>query len=140
MAAAPARIVFSSTVEPRLHLQAASPAAGNGRRGHRRRGGSIIICSSLVASETLLLRADFDLEEGLTNMQKILQQRRKSGREMMAAVDNLKRLCIDHYFEEEIETAMGGACMDLVHSDDLWDATLAFRLMREAGHHVSAGQ
>ena len=24
---------------------------------------------------------------------------------MMAAVDNLKRLCIDHYFEEEIDMA-----------------------------------
>lgn len=58
---------------------------------------------------------------------------------MMVAVDNLKRLCIDHYFQEEIKSAMG-ACMRLVHSDDLFDATLAFRLMREAGHDVSAGQ
>ncbi|KAF8685816.1 hypothetical protein HU200_043723 [Digitaria exilis] len=56
---------------------------------------------------------------------------------MIAAIDNLKRLCIDHYFEEEIKSAMG-ACMDLIHSDYLYDATLAFRLMREAGHHVSA--
>jgi len=48
----------------------------------------------------------------------------------MAAVDNLKRLCIDHYLEEEIESAMGVA-MDLVRSDDLLDATLSFRLMRE---------
>ncbi|RLM79572.1 hypothetical protein C2845_PM12G01350 [Panicum miliaceum] len=56
---------------------------------------------------------------------------------MMAAVDNLKRLCIDHYFEEEIESAMAVA-MDLVHSDDLLDATLSFRLMRETGHDVSA--
>jgi (3S)-linalool synthase len=79
------------------------------------------------------------LQEGLTSMQKILQQRRSSGREMMATVDNLKRLCIDHYFEEEIESAMG-ACMDLLHSDDLFDATLAFRLVREAGHDVSPGQ
>lgn len=58
---------------------------------------------------------------------------------MMATVDNLKRLCIDHYFEEEIETAMG-VCMDLIHSDDLHDATLSFRLMRETGHALSAGQ
>ena len=63
----------------------------------------------------------------------------KSGREMVAAVDSLKRLCIDHYFQEEIQSAMG-ACLDLIHSDDLFDATLALRLMREAGHDVSAGQ
>jgi (3S)-linalool synthase len=58
----------------------------------------------------------------------------------MATVDNLKRLCIDHYFEEEIESAMSSKCMDLLHSVDLLDATLSFRLMRETGHHVSAGQ
>ncbi|PVH65530.1 hypothetical protein PAHAL_1G016900 [Panicum hallii] len=88
------------------------------------------------ASKSLLFSDDLHLQEGLTSMQKILQQRRSSGREMMATVDNLKRLCIDHYFEEEIESAMG-ACMDLLHSDDLFDATLAFRLVREAGHDVS---
>ncbi|CAL4889567.1 unnamed protein product [Urochloa decumbens] len=56
---------------------------------------------------------------------------------MMATIDNLKRLCIDHYFEEEIESAMD-EYMHLVHSDDLLHATLAFRLMRESGHDVSA--
>ena len=78
-------------------------------------------------------------QEGLTNIQKILQQRRESSPEMMNTIDNLKRLCIDHYFEEEIQSAMG-ACMHLIHSDDLFDATLALRLMREAGHDVSAGK
>jgi len=62
----------------------------------------------------------------------------KSGREMVAAVDSLKRLCIDHYFQEEVESAMAVA-KDLVRSDDL-DATLSFRLMREAGHDVPSGQ
>ncbi|RCV05753.1 hypothetical protein SETIT_1G108500v2 [Setaria italica] len=124
MAAAPARIVFSFSVEPLL-LQA-SPAAGNGRRGHRHRSGSI---RSSLAYKTP--------QKSIVTVQKTLHGYRKSGRETMAVVDNLKRLCIDHYFEEEIESAMG-ACMDLVHSDDLFDATLAFRLMREAGHDVSA--
>jgi hypothetical protein len=80
------------------------------------------------------------VQEGLTSIRKILQQRRNSAREMISTIDNLKRLCIDHYFEEEIESAMGAACVDLVRSDDLFEATLAFRLMREAGHDVSAGQ
>ena len=79
------------------------------------------------------------LQEGLTSVQKILQERRNSAREIMATIDNLKRLCIDHYFQEEIQSAMG-ACLDLIHSDDLFDATLAFKLVREAGHDVSAGQ
>ena len=79
------------------------------------------------------------LQEGLTSVQKILQERRNSAREMMATIDNLKRLCIDHYFEEEIQSAVGVA-MDLVRSDDLLDATLSFRLLRETGHDVSAGQ
>ncbi|GJM90055.1 hypothetical protein PR202_ga06297 [Eleusine coracana subsp. coracana] len=58
---------------------------------------------------------------------------------MMAAVDNLKRLCIDHYFQEEIEDVMG-SCMNLIHSHDLHDATLALRLLREDGHDVSADE
>jgi len=78
-------------------------------------------------------------QEGLTNIQKILQQRRESSPEMMNTIDNLKRLCIDHYFEEEVESAMAVA-VDLVRSDDLLDATLSFRLLRETGHDVSAGQ
>ncbi|WVZ78120.1 hypothetical protein U9M48_025882 [Paspalum notatum var. saurae] len=82
------------------------------------------------------------MQEGLTHVRNILNQRRHqksaSGREVMITVDNLKRLCIDHYFVEEIQSAMDVACMDLLHSDDLLDATLSFRLMREAGHDVSA--
>jgi (3S)-linalool synthase len=55
----------------------------------------------------------------------------------MVTIDNLKRLYIDHYFKEDIESAMS-AFMDLIHSDDLFDATLAFRFLREVGHDVSA--
>ncbi|RLN08291.1 (3S,6E)-nerolidol synthase 1-like isoform X2 [Panicum miliaceum] len=127
MAAAPAR-----TVEP-LPLSASPAATRNDQRG-RRHGRSVI--PSAAASKTLLPSGCFDVQEGLTSIQKTLQQRRNSGREMMVTIDNLKRLCIDHHFEEEIESAMG-ACMDLLHSNDLFDATLAFRLMREASHDVS---
>lgn len=95
------------------------------------------------SSSNTLLRSDFDLQEGLTtDVKRMLRQRQKKsggGREMLVTIDNLKRLCIDHYFEEEIEAAMAtGACTGLLHSDDLFDATLAFRLLREAGHDVSA--
>ncbi|KAJ1277603.1 hypothetical protein BS78_04G016600 [Paspalum vaginatum] len=145
MLAAPAR-AFSSTVElvPLSASTAAAPAKG-GRRGGRLRG-DFIRPPSAAAAKTLLRTddrggLDLQLHEGLTNVREILHQRRRqksvSVREMMVTVDNLKRLCIDHYFEEEIQSAMG-ACMDLLRSDYLFDATLAFRLMREAGHHVSA--
>nr|CAB3445366.1 unnamed protein product [Digitaria exilis] len=127
MAAAPASSFSYSSVEPLLLSASPATAAVNEQQGR-----------PLMAASKPLLHSDFDLQESLTEIQKILQQRRSSGsREIMAAIDDLKRLCIDHYFEEEIESAMG-ACMDLIHSDDLYDATLAFRLMREAGHHVSA--
>ncbi|KAG2655597.1 hypothetical protein PVAP13_1KG026818 [Panicum virgatum] len=132
MAAALAHIFSFSSVEPLL--PPASPAAGNGRRRCRPRGACI---RSSLAPKTQL-PTDFDLQqEGLTNIQKILQQRRESSPEMMNTIDNLKRLCIDHYFEEEIESAMA-VVKDLVHSDDLLDATLSFRLLRETGHDVSA--
>ncbi|RCV05754.1 hypothetical protein SETIT_1G108600v2 [Setaria italica] len=135
MAAAPARTFSLFSVEPLL-LSASPTAAARNEHGGRPRGGSIR--PLVAASKALLPISDFDLQqEGLTSIQKILQQRRSSAREMITTIDNLKRLCIDHYFEEEIESAMG-ACMDLIHSDDLFDATLALRLMREAGHDVSA--
>ncbi|KAL6629739.1 hypothetical protein ACP70R_029504 [Stipagrostis hirtigluma subsp. patula] len=130
MAATPARS-YSFSVAPRF-LWASSVARG-GRQGCRR--ASI---RSSPASKTLQ-PSDSNLQEDLTNVQKILHRRRKNGREMMAIVDNLKRLCIDHYFEEQIESSMD-ACMHLVHSEDLHDATLAFRLLREAGHDLSADE
>jgi (3S)-linalool synthase len=58
---------------------------------------------------------------------------------MMTTVDHLKRLCIDHYFQDEIDNVVD-SCANLLHSDDLLDATLSMRLMREAGYCVSAGQ
>ncbi|RLM79088.1 (3S,6E)-nerolidol synthase 1-like isoform X2 [Panicum miliaceum] len=124
MAAAPAHIFFFTSVRPLLI--SALPAAGNARRG----GGR-----PLPASKTRS-PGDHDLQKSITDVQKTLHGHLKSGREMMAAVDNLKRLCIDHYFEEEVESAVGAA-MDLVHSDDLLEATLSFRLLRETGHDVS---
>ncbi|GJN18849.1 hypothetical protein PR202_gb06054 [Eleusine coracana subsp. coracana] len=129
MAAAPSLLFITSSVEPLLF--SASLAAGNSRRG--RRGGSV---RSSPASKPRL-PSDIDLQDSLTNVRAILLQHRKSDRKMMATIDNLKRLCIDHYFQDEIGDAMA-ACMNLVRSDDLRDATLALRLTREAGHDVSA--
>ncbi|CAN6226981.1 unnamed protein product [Urochloa humidicola] len=130
MAAAPAHI--SNSLRPLL-LSTSPAAVGTGRRGGCPRG---YIHPSPAAKTQL--PSDLDLQKSIINVQKTLHGHLNNGREIMAAVDNLKRLCIDHYFEEEIQSAMGGACMDLVHSDDLFDATLAFRLMREAGHEISA--
>nr|AAR87368.1 putative terpene synthase [Oryza sativa Japonica Group] len=88
--------------------------------------------------------------DGLTNdvQEMLLHQRRRQrsstasgggggARERMATVDHLKRLCIDHYFQDEVDGAMDAHLEELAHGGDLLDATLAFRLMREAGHHVS---
>ncbi|KAL5208557.1 hypothetical protein ABZP36_032992 [Zizania latifolia] len=86
---------------------------------------------------------------GLVNDVKemLLRQRRRQktasgGRGTLATVDHLQRLCIDHYFQDEVDGAMDDvACLQmLAHGGDLHDAILAFRLMREAGHHVSADE
>ncbi|KAF0906529.1 hypothetical protein E2562_011510 [Oryza meyeriana var. granulata] len=105
---------------------------------------------STFANVFALLQAFVERLDGLTNdVQEMLvhQRRRKSTasgggfRKRMATVDHLKRLCIDHYFQEEVDSAMDDAHLEeLAHGGDLLDATLAFRLMREAGHHVSADE
>ncbi|KAM0897265.1 hypothetical protein ACQ4PT_022640 [Festuca glaucescens] len=76
-------------------------------------------------------------QEGVKSVKAMLHQNQKDKREVVANIDHLKRLCIDHYFQDEIAEAMS-TCLDLVHSDDLLDATLSFRLVREAGYDVSA--
>jgi (3S)-linalool synthase len=68
----------------------------------------------------------------------LLDQHPKNSREMMTTVDHLKRLCVDHYFQDEIDIIVE-SCVDLIHSDDLFDATLSLRLIREAGYQISAG-
>ncbi|KAG8057941.1 hypothetical protein GUJ93_ZPchr0002g24019 [Zizania palustris] len=75
----------------------------------------------------------------LVNDVKEMLRTASGGRETLATVDHLRRLCIDHYFQDEVDNAMDDiACLqELAHGGDLHDATLAFRLMREAGHHVS---
>ncbi|KAI4962704.1 hypothetical protein ZWY2020_027826, partial [Hordeum vulgare] len=83
------------------------------------------------------LSDDFDFQESLRNVQALLHHHLTSRRGLLTTVDHLKRLCIDHYFQDEIDTIMG-SCTDLIHSDDLLDATLSLRLMREAGYYVSA--
>lgn len=81
--------------------------------------------------------------DGLTNdvQEMLLHQRRRQrsstasgggggARERMATVDHLKRLCIDHYFQDEVDGAMDAHLEELAHGGDLLDATLAFRLCR----------
>jgi (3S)-linalool synthase len=72
-------------------------------------------------------------------VQALLRQHPKRTRGVLATVDHLKRLCIDHYFQDEIDNVVN-SCVDLIHSGNLQDAALSMRLMREAGYSVSAGQ
>ena len=78
-------------------------------------------------------------QESLMNVQALLHQHPKSNKGMLSMVDHLKRLCIDNYFQDEIDNIMDSS-MDLLHSDDLLDATISLRLMREVGYYISAGQ
>ncbi|KAF0935015.1 hypothetical protein E2562_029536 [Oryza meyeriana var. granulata] len=151
---------FSSLHLELLQLPAAAVAASPASRSRglrRRRAGAIYPGRQELASHSSMLPADFDIQvlmerhEGLTNdVQEMLQRQRQrhqktasgGGREWMATVDHLKRLCIGHYFQDEVDSAMNASCLleELAHGGDLQVATLAFRLKREAGHHVSADE
>lgn len=77
--------------------------------------------------------------EGLESVKAMLHQNHKNKREVLTTIDNLKRLCVDHYFQDEIDNAVD-SCLDLVHSDDLLEATLSLRLAREARYDISADE
>uniref|UniRef100_A0ACD5TBY8 Uncharacterized protein n=1 Tax=Avena sativa TaxID=4498 RepID=A0ACD5TBY8_AVESA len=138
---ASAYVSLSFSAQP-LH-RLASPVAGNGgRRGGRAKGSfcaSPAICPGRKPVLPHALSSNFDFQKGLTSVQELLYQHPRSNREMMTVVDHLKRLCIDHYFQYEIKIIVD-SCVELINSDDLLDATLSLRLMREGGFHISADE
>ncbi|KAM0851670.1 hypothetical protein ACQ4PT_052274 [Festuca glaucescens] len=128
--------MFSFSVGQLLH--SASPMPGNGGRGRGFFRPSPVICPGREPTSHELSN-DFDFQEGLKSVQALLRQHPKSSRGIVTTVDHLKRLCIDHYFQDEINNVVD-SCVHLIHSDDLQDATLSMRLMREAGYSVSADE
>ncbi|KAB1201252.1 (3S,6E)-nerolidol synthase 1 [Morella rubra] len=62
--------------------------------------------------------------------------------EILKVVDTLQRLCIDYYFQEEIETILRRQYVAYVaHGDcghELHEAALRFRLLRQQGYYVPA--
>ncbi|XP_037449618.1 S-(+)-linalool synthase, chloroplastic-like [Triticum dicoccoides] len=135
---AAAHVCFSlSSFAPLFH--SALPVARNGGQSGRNRGlirpSPVIYPGREPVSHEL--SDDFDFQESLMNVQALLHQHPKSNKGMLSMVDHLKRLCIDNYFQDEIDNIMDSS-MDLLHSDDLLDATLSLRLMREVGYYVSA--
>lgn len=135
---AAAHVCFSlSSFAPLLH--STLPVARNGGQSGRNRGlfrpSPVIYPGREPVSHEL--SDDFDFQESLLNVQALLHQHPKSNKGMLSMVDHLKRLCIDHYFQDEIDNIMDSS-VDLLHSDDLLDATLSLRLMREVGYYVSA--
>lgn len=56
-------------------------------------------------------------------------------------VDAILRLGIEYHFQEEIETILKRQYMIFSgHDHDLYEAALRFRLLRQNGYHVSAGE
>ncbi|KAG8057949.1 hypothetical protein GUJ93_ZPchr0002g25378 [Zizania palustris] len=142
--------VFSFASSPGTLLRPAADASPAARDGGRSRSRGGLRCAGHVRSSPavypVLLSTDVDVQQvlverrvGLVNDVKEMLLTASGGRETLATVDHLRRLCIDHYFQDEVDSAMDDvACLqELAHGGDLHDATLAFRLMREAGHHVS---
>lgn len=130
---AASRFLSFSPVGQELHL--ASWAAGNGGRNRGFLRPSSVICPGREPGSHELSHG-FDFQEGLMSVQALLRQHPKSS-SGMTTVDHLKRLCIDHYFQDEIDSVVD-SCVNFIHSDDLLEATLSTRLMREAGYCVSA--
>uniref|UniRef100_A0A0D9VBH9 Terpene synthase N-terminal domain-containing protein n=1 Tax=Leersia perrieri TaxID=77586 RepID=A0A0D9VBH9_9ORYZ len=156
--------VFSSSL--RLEPFVLSPAADATAAGCRSTGGRRAVRPSPaiypglqeLSSHSSMLSTDFDIQvlmerhERLTNdVKEMLQQQRwrhyqktasGRGRKRMTTIDHLKRLCIDHYFPDEVDRDDATLSMleELSHGGDLLDATLALRLMREAGHNISADE
>ena len=65
--------------------------------------------------------------------------------ESMMTVDYLQKLGIDYHFHEEIEAMLGSLYANVSGErgerviDDLFQVTLAFRLLRQAGYPISSG-
>lgn len=67
--------------------------------------------------------------------------------ECLQMTDIIQRIGIEHHFEEEIEAALqkqhlmlSSDLSDFVNSHQLYEIALTFRLLRQGGHHVSAGK
>ncbi|KAG8057942.1 hypothetical protein GUJ93_ZPchr0002g25796 [Zizania palustris] len=145
--------VFSFASSPWTLLRPAAHASPAAPNGGRRRCGvrplpAIYPRRRATASPSVLPSTDFvnqvlvERRIGLVNDVKEMLLTASGGRETLATIDHLRRLCIDHYFQDEVDSVMDDvACLqELAHGGDLHDVTLAFRLMREAGHHVSADE
>ncbi|VAI42539.1 unnamed protein product [Triticum turgidum subsp. durum] len=112
---AAAHVFFFFSVQPLHH--SGTPVAGNGGRSGRHRAffrPSTVICPGREPASHVL-SDDFDFEESITNVQALLHHHRTSRRGLLTTVDHLKRLCIDHYFQDEIDTIMD-SCADLIHT------------------------
>nr|WHU05667.1 terpene synthase TPS4 [Freesia caryophyllacea] len=63
--------------------------------------------------------------------------------ECMKTIDSLQRLGIDYHFKEEIRDMLGPVYERFLQKQDhltgdLFEVSLSFRLLRQAGHHVSS--
>ncbi|VAI54080.1 unnamed protein product [Triticum turgidum subsp. durum] len=112
---AAAHVFFSFSVQPLHH--SASPAARNGGwsgRNHAFFRPSTVICPGREPASHEL-SDDFDFQESVTNVQALLHHHLMSRRGLLTTVDHLKRLCIDHYFQDDIDTIID-SCADLIHT------------------------
>lgn len=80
--------------------------------------------------------------ENLSKVKGVLCQR-DNQLETLVAADSLKWLGIDYHFTEEIANVIDSLYEDLSNvrkRGDLFEVTLSFRLLRQAGYYVSSGE
>ena len=68
------------------------------------------------------------------------------GLEELIMIDIIKRLCLDHYFQEEIRAILAThnsewrtLCKE-GGGGDLHEVALRFRLLRQEGYHITSGE
>ncbi|XP_019171837.1 PREDICTED: (3S,6E)-nerolidol synthase 1-like [Ipomoea nil] len=74
-------------------------------------------------------------------MSHLLEQVQEDSLKELVVIDSMQRFGIDHYFEDQITQSLTQQYKDsqtLLYNDNLYAASLRFRLLRQQGFHVPA--
>lgn len=93
---------------------------------------------------SILLQDEFNIknhQKKLRSLKHMLNKEGEDAFEGLAMVDAIQRLGIEYHFQEEIDMILQRHyMMHGTHNyNDLHEAALSFRLLRQAGYHVLAG-
>jgi len=89
----------------------------------------------------------YELQHAVKKIRTILANKsgKDDGLEKLIMIDTIKRLALDHYFQEEIAAILAAhnsewCTLDEEGGGDLHEVALRFRLLRQEGYHVTCGE